>query len=332
MSAGIFAEWQPKYADCGIPTFPVEFREGGKKPAVRGYLQIGMPYSNQLAIKFPTNDAFGFGLRRAKIAVLDVDTADERVRDDAFARHGEPAIAVRTISGHWQGWYRHNGERRQVKPWPGLPIDVLGHGYVCAPPSRGPAGQYDFIQGGLEDLDHLTVLRDLGLRSRPRAAERVAEGARNNSLFEYAMRVANGCSSIGELLVAARNFMQTALDVTGMTHPYTEAELRATVGRVWRYETEGRNQFGRYGAATISHDMIKRMAGDADAFALYASLRAQHGLVDRFPLAAAMADLLGWRVARYRQPRDRLVAVHGVLRCVHRGGRGPKDPPIYRWA
>ena len=88
---------------------------------------------------------------------------NERVRDEAFARFGKSPIVVRTLRGRWQGWYRFNGERRRIKPWPGQPVDLLGAGFVCAPPSRGPHGRYTFVQGGLDDLDQLTTLRNLDL-------------------------------------------------------------------------------------------------------------------------------------------------------------------------
>ena len=53
--SGLFAEWQPRYAALGLATFPVV----GKKPAVRGYLHVGLPTSRRLASKFPKSDAFG---------------------------------------------------------------------------------------------------------------------------------------------------------------------------------------------------------------------------------------------------------------------------------
>jgi hypothetical protein len=260
-----------------IPTFPVQFLAGRKKPAVRGYLSLGLPYSTQLALKFPANDAFGFGLRRAKIAVLDVDSTDERVRDDAFARHGEPAIVVRTISGNFQGWYRHDGEPRKVKPWPDRPIDILGHGYVCAPPSRGPAGRYEFIQGGLDDLDRLSTLRNLELplplrlaRQR-RPVERIPEGVRNDRLWEYCMRIARICDSLTEVEDAARAFATEAIDLHGKTHRFTEAEIQTCARSAWRYETEGTNMFGRYRAAVLGHCEIDACERHPDALALYLS-------------------------------------------------------------
>ena len=56
--SGTFAEWQPRYAERGIATFPVE----NKKPAVRGYLKVGPDRSRELAKKFARHDTFGFAL------------------------------------------------------------------------------------------------------------------------------------------------------------------------------------------------------------------------------------------------------------------------------
>src|SRR5262245_35374768 len=108
MAEGIFATWQPQYAERSLPTFPVGAE---KKPAIRRYDRIGAAASRQLAIRFPAVDAFGLMLgRRNKITVLDIDTPDERVLADALARHGNTPFVVRSGSGNWQAWYRHNGE------------------------------------------------------------------------------------------------------------------------------------------------------------------------------------------------------------------------------
>ena len=58
---GIFADWQPRYAERGIATFPVSSnRVGEKKPLVSGYLRTGLRGSAKLATKFPTAEGIGF--------------------------------------------------------------------------------------------------------------------------------------------------------------------------------------------------------------------------------------------------------------------------------
>jgi hypothetical protein len=59
---GTFAEWQPRYAEYGIVTFPVIVDGKGKKPAVRNYMHMGHQASNQLLPKFGSADALGFML------------------------------------------------------------------------------------------------------------------------------------------------------------------------------------------------------------------------------------------------------------------------------
>ena len=123
------------------------------------------------------NDALGFALgKRTGITVLDVDSADERTRDDAFARYGAPTIVVRTLQGRWQAGTGTPASAGRIKPWPGKPIDVLGGGFVCAPPSQGPRSCYTFVQGGLDDLDHLTTLRKLDLPVVGRRPEGIPRG------------------------------------------------------------------------------------------------------------------------------------------------------------
>lgn len=45
-----FADWQPAYAEHNIPTFPV--LRDVKKPAVTGYLRMGLPASRALVARF----------------------------------------------------------------------------------------------------------------------------------------------------------------------------------------------------------------------------------------------------------------------------------------
>lgn len=146
-----FARWQPEYSRAGVACFPVT---PDKTPAIRNYLKIGHPGSAQLVRRFGDAEAFGFALgRRSGLTILDIDTPDERVLADALDRHGSTPIVVRSASGNWQAWYRHDGERRLIRPDPERPIDILGGGFVVAPPSRVTKGEYGFVQGGLEDFD-----------------------------------------------------------------------------------------------------------------------------------------------------------------------------------
>ena len=39
---------------------------------------------------------------------------------------------------------------------------------------------------------------------------------------------------------------------------------------------------------------------------------------------------MGWSLPRWKRARDALVKL-GFIRCIHPGGNGPHDPPIYTW-
>src|SRR5262249_46021104 len=153
--------------------------EEAKRPAVANYGKVGLPGSAELASKrqFADTDAFGFMTGpRSKITVLDVDTGDEKILANALDHHGQTALVIRSGSGKFQAYYRHNGERRRIRPWRGLPIDLLGSGgYVVAPPSKSAKGQYEIIQGNLDDLERLPVIHKLAFE-KPEGAKR---GARN---------------------------------------------------------------------------------------------------------------------------------------------------------
>ena len=123
--------------------------------------------------------------------MLDVDTADERVLTDALNRHGQTPVVVRTGSGKFHALYRFNNEKRAIRAWDDLPIDLLGAGLAIAPPSLVAKGQYQIIHGHLDDLDRLPIMRELDARlyadaSGPRP-QKQGEG-RNNDLWRRAMR------------------------------------------------------------------------------------------------------------------------------------------------
>ena len=114
------------------------------------------------------------------------------------------------------------------------------------------------------------------------------------------------------------------------TVPLPEHELEAVARSAWKYEAEGRNLVGRGKAVVISHNIIDRvMANSPDAFYLLMILKRHHWGRD-FALANAMAAAIGWRLSRWRLARDILVRL-GLIACLHEGGMGPNDPPIYSW-
>lgn len=149
---GIFADAQPKYAACGIATFPVS----GKKPLVSHYHKFGINGSTQLALKFADADGVAFMAgNRSKVTVVDMDHPDEHLLKEMLRLFGKTPMIVRSGSGSFQLWYAYGGETRRIRPNADLPVDILGQGVVIAPPSRGSKGIYTFVRGSLADLGDL---------------------------------------------------------------------------------------------------------------------------------------------------------------------------------
>lgn len=281
----------------------------GKRPAVRGYLKIGLPTSEQLAIKFSAEDAFGLACRRSGITVLDVDAPDERLLADAMSEVGPSPFVVRSASGNFQAWYRNAGEGRSVRPDPRRPIDILGDGFVVAPPSRGAKGFYEIISGGLDDLANLPKMRSQraprGISPAKDMQPLVEVGRRNDSLWRHCMGKARHCSNINALMVEAMSFNRAEF-----CEPLPDDEVLRVVASSWAKELSGANWFGRGGRVIFDaeevDDLLRR---EPDAFVLLTILRRHHWSRE-FVVANAMAEAMpkgGWRRHRLAAARQRLL-------------------------
>jgi hypothetical protein len=321
---GIFATCQPIYAEHGIATFPVGF---AKKPSIRGWQKVGLQGSGELAAKFKEADAFGYVTgKRSNVTVLDIDTTDSKVADDAIRRHGQPAIVTRTASGKLHLLYRYNGEPRRIRPWPELPIDVLGdNGYALAAPSKVAAGSYEIIHGQFDDLDRLTPMAGIeaaGARPLPDKWTGMRQGdGRNRALWERCMRAGAGCT-LDRMMDIARAANQS------FREPLMDAEVVKVATSAWQHDAAGLNFFTRP-RVMLDHDVID--TAPDDAILLLVRLERYHGGNGRFALAKQMAASMGWSLGRWRAARSAL-AQAGIIKCLHPGGRGPNDPPIYAWA
>jgi hypothetical protein len=332
---GLFEEWQPQFAEAGIATFPV----ADKRPLVGHYLKMGIRASTSLVPKYGNAEQIGFacGAGRRKIAVLDVDTPDEKVLADALARHGPTPIVVQSGSGNYQAWYRHNGERRKVRPDRSLAIDILGGGFVVAPPSFAQKQRYRFVQGGLADVDNLPTIK--GLKSDPNKKQntlslpspstgqqptRTDDGSRNDTLWRDCMKMARGCRNIEELMMRAVDRNQQYYQ------PLPADEVLKIVASAWGYEMEGKNWFGHGQRVVVRHSIVDELAAaDPRAYALL-SLLMRHHWGREFHLTKAYAASLGWAINTMRAARDTLLE-RKLIECVHQGGRGPNDPPVYKF-
>src|ERR1041384_2567634 len=84
---GIFAKWQPHYAEKQIATFPVGH---DKKPQIRRWNKVGLSGSGKLAQRFTRANALGFQPGpRSRVTVLDIDTHDDAILSEALREHGE---------------------------------------------------------------------------------------------------------------------------------------------------------------------------------------------------------------------------------------------------
>jgi hypothetical protein len=316
MTEGIFTKWQPHYAEKRIATFPVGY---DKKPQIRRWNQLGLSGSARLAERFRDANAFGFQVGpRSQITVLDIDTDNEGILADALSEHGKTPLLVRT-GGGYHAYYRYSGEHRRVRPYANKPIDVLGGGYVVAPPSLSSKGQYQIIAGSLDDLANLPPIH--AVLDSLRIEARIEEGKRNSTIFRFALEQARHCDTFETLLDVMRT---RNMDCEPQL---TDDVLVSTAKSAWRYEQDGRNLVGRGRVVVTPHALIDELIGEnQDAFILLTLLQRHHWRRS-FVLANAMADQLGWTRKRFAAARSLLEGL-GFIQMV--APASFRSPAVYR--
>jgi hypothetical protein len=331
----VFSTWQPLYDEHGIATYPLG---ADKRPAIRGYMRIGLADSRQLARARRFLDADGLGFvagARSGVTVLDIDSRDGRLLQAAMDEHGNTPLIARTPSGGYHLWFRHSGEERQIRPWgPRLPIDILGTGNVVAPPSRTAKGHYEFVEGDLDDLERLPVLDGIPAKANTLpAAALVAPrdegeiGTRNKTLFKDCMRQARHGSTLEDLIAYAvtRN--------REFASPLGDSEVRKTAIHVWNdYETKGLNfMAGGHGTMFNNETEIRGLMMESpNAFILLGVLRCHHWRHREFVVANDMAATMpggGWSRTRFVAARKRLEA--GWIEVIMPASQ--HRPAIYIW-
>src|SRR6516225_6229741 len=311
MENSSFDEWQADYAAHGVATFRVD---ANKRPMVSRYRRFRLPASAKIASKFAAAPAIGFMCgRRSGVTVLDWDSTDERGFADALNRHGETPIIVRSGSGHLQGWYRHAGERRLIRPRRDDPIDILGAGFVVAPPSRITKGSYQFIQGSLDDLASLPTLNDapsIAPADMPLDWGQLRDGdGRNDALFRLLGRAVRGCDDFEQLL----DYAKTKNEQLG--EPMEDARVVSTAKSVWKMQCEGRNWFGRPGVHFFSDDALPLIDSDPDLLRLLMFIKAQYRPGRPFVLTNTFCERWGWSRRRLAAARKRGL-MRGDFYCV----------------
>lgn len=328
---GIFAKWQPVYAEAGLAAFPVDGIS--KKPLVSHYLKAGPRASERYASRFGDALALGIACNRSRLTVVDVDTTDEAVWADAIDQHGDTPIKIRSGSGHLQLWYRNGGETRKVRPDPAKPIDILGGGFVVAPPSQGAKGGYEFLSGSLADLPSLPRLEKPLVEmpandAKPEILEPCSAevGKRNASLFDQCMRAARSCGSLETLLARA-------VDINAaFPEPLPPEEVATVAQNAWRYEIDGKNRYGQEQAVQLSRSEVMTLVAKPDAFVLLSLLRLYNWDRPTFIVANEMARTMpptGWPRKRFAAARADLMQF-GFLQQV-RAPSQAKGAAIYRF-
>jgi hypothetical protein len=282
---------------------------------------------------------------RSRVTVLDIDTSDERVLADALNRHGPTPIIVRTASGKFHGWYRHNDERRRIRPWgDDLPIDLLGTGgFVIAPPSATQFGCYEFVQGSLDDLARLprmrgldasvyshrpTIIPDDFLVEAETFAEDeaippvVSEGRRNDTLFKYCMRQARQCDNFDALVEQARVF-----NTGSCTPPLGDDEVIRTSRRAFYYTARGENRFGTTGS-WLPTETVRSLAADPYLCTLVNFLQAEHRPNQPFWVADGLEKRLGWSRRKFQAARREAIN-QGFIEMISTYRQG--HPALYRF-
>ena len=121
--------------------------------------------------------------------------------------------------------------------------------------------------------------------------------------------------------------------------PLSPAEVEKTARSAWRCQTEGRNGVGSQGYAYWSVEKVLKCAPDrhgGDAIILTTVLQAKHAKRKEVfavaPRAMAKHQVIpGWSEHRTRTALAAAVELELIV-PVHKGGRFPGDPSLYRLA
>jgi len=324
-----FRDWQPQYAAHGIATFPIG---PDKRPLMSHWKKVGICGSSEIAHKFPSAEGTAcVAGQRNRLTVIDIDAKGESELTCAIDQYGPTPLIARTPSGGHHLYFRWKGDKRKIRPEPGLPVDVLGGGIIILPPTISAKGQYRFIEGTLDDLDRLPVLKGStqGIKQEARIASAAITPSltkgRNDTLFRYCLRAAHHCDDFDALLDVARTCNGE------FCSPLEDKEVVKTATSAWGYEERGDNWSGIGRRVALRHATVDRLAAqDPYALALLSLLKRLHGGRDQFALAKQAADKLGWSLPTFKAARKRLEE-DGEIRCISRGGRGAHDPPRYAW-
>jgi hypothetical protein len=202
-------------------------------------------------------------------------------------------------------------------------VDILGGGAIILPPSLGLVRNYEYIQGDIDDLCSLPVMRSVSTANEP-PKNAVFKGVRNKALWEYCMRSALWCDDFDALLDAARS--QNDNNVP----PLQDNEVMKIAKSAWDYTESGRNRFGRTGAWLPTEEVNSLMRENPDALFLLMFLRANNAPKATFMVANGLDDNFGWSRQRLAKARNWLED-NGYLTKVRDASRY-QGAALYRWS
>ena len=347
MTMAAFQDAAREYVAAGIVPLPMG-GDDGKRPLVRHPDKFGRRAALQIVPKFPdANLGFWCGGHN-RLTLVDIDSPKDSELQYALDHFGPSPIIVRTASGKYHAYYRHDGERRRIRPLQGHALDILGEGGIAvAPPSTRPTGgTYQFVRGGLADLTNLPTIRRGALHIIEPSPIRKQDGStltgnatsigqRNDSLFRLALAFARDAESAAALLALLRE-----ANAELAKPPLPDAEIQRAVRSAWRYRMNGQLMVpGADSSIVLPSASIARLlvAGEIDAMALLALMRKAHSgrpgkAFAASPLAMERHRLIGsWDKRRYRNAVRKLCEL-GELVQITPGGRGQHDPAMYRFA
>lgn len=326
----VFAQNACEYADRGLGAFPVDTRH--KRPSVKGWQSATPLQARKWAKSARLGSVDGLGIVMGKqswVTEIDVDAVGEAWLAAAVQRFGETPISIITASGKSKLWYRHNGESRMIRPFEGLPIDVLGAGFTIAPPSwREDLGaSYEFRTGNLSDIANLPTIptEALGTTSY-QVAEAVQSGQRNQSLWRWCMAQARHCDDIAALIDSAATW------VSAFPDPLSAKEIERCARSAWNYETTGRNYLALKKPQLTEGDFIMdTLINHPDAFMLYHVFRRWHGnrTFAIAPTAMSAAGNPPWHRSRIERARDVLREI-GLLEELKSPTKSKRKSGLYR--
>lgn len=304
-----FANYALNYHDLGLAIVPCV----GKAPKVswKKY-QSKTPSLATIYRWMRLFPAANIGLITGKISgitVIDCDDPNLSLAE-LEAEFGESKFVVSTPSGGRHLYYSFNKENS--KTGYKKKIDVKGEGgLIIAPYSFNPVKKTHYIitKGSFDDLTRLNALKPnlLSKANITRAHARgivgsssivnesdfkIAEGQRNNYLFNQLRKAANNHQNY-------QSFEDFAFEVNAFSFEQSldEDEVKRTAQNVWKLKEEGKLITKSEGFVLAKYEAeIVRLRKEPRALALLLELKYHHlGVRSVFCIAQdAMAKKLGW--------------------------------------